>query len=279
MSELKIKDGDGTDKYIGSMGTGATGDPYYNIPSIFELEVVKGNVVNHADFEKHGKNGDIDIGDEDIWNGQGLYTGFPTGAAETMEVFSSSVADDIAGTGARTILITNLLDGTGAAVADVEVDLSGTTPVSLGAGTYTRCSRMIILTAGSGGENAGQITLRHTSTTANIFAVMHIGANQTNILAYTVPLGKTLYLNRINFQLARANGSAGSADVSFRVRELGGVFQSKISPTITNSQAYVFENNGWREFVARTDIKGRVDSVSDSNTIVSGDWGGILVTN
>lgn len=279
MAEYKGKDADLANIYFGAMGCGVTTDPFYAIPANFQLEVAKSNVVNHALFEKHGKNPDIDTGDEDIWNGGGDYTGFPTGAAETMEIVSSSGNDTAAGTGARTATISNLLDGTGASVADVTVTLNGTTPVSLGAGTYTRASRVVVDTAGSTGSNEGTLTLRHTTTTSNIFAVMPVGANQTNILAYTVPLGKTLYLTRVNFQLSRASGAAGSADVSLRARPSGGVFNSIIAPTITNSLGYTFENNGWQKFEAETDIKGRIDSISDANTIVSGDWGGILIDN
>ena len=283
MSTYSVKDSDGAIKYFGSRGTGAIGDPLFTTETPFGLFIAEGLVVGHEQFDKYGKNDSIGTGTtpEDIWHGGGVYTGFPTGSAETLEIASSDANDTSAGTGARTVKITNLIDSTGAEAADVTVSLNGTTQVSLGAGTYTRCSRVIVLTAGSGGANAGTLTLRHTSTTANIFAVMPIGANQTFILAYTVPLGKTLYLHRINVQMSRLSGAAGTADVSFKARPFGtdGVFNTIISPTITDSSHYTFENNGYKIFTARTDIKFSVDSVSDNSTVVSGDLGGFIIAD
>jgi len=247
----------------------------------FKLEVAKGNVPNNSTFEKFGKNPDVDTvsSPEDIWNGGGDYTGQPTGSAETLEIFSSDANDTIAGTGARTVRISNLLDGTGAQAADVVVNMNGVTAVSLGAGTYNRSSRMKVLTAGSGGENAGELTLRHTTTTTNIFAVMPAAFNQTEIAAYTVPLGFTLYVERISFELVRANGTAGSATVSFRCRPDGGVYDTVVSPAISTAFAYVFANNGYYKFNALDDLKCRVDDVSDNNSIITAEFGGVLIAD
>lgn len=59
---------------------------------------------------KFGRNPDVDTGaSEDIWNGGGLYTGFPTtGSAEPLGVASSSANDTAAGTGAITASANNL---------------------------------------------------------------------------------------------------------------------------------------------------------------------------
>jgi len=246
----------------------------------YALEAAKGKVTGTTVFEQYGRNADIDTGafPQDVWNGGGDYTGFPTGAAETMEIFSSDAADTSAGTGARTVTIYNLLDSTGAEMPDITVSLNGTTPVSLGAQEYYRGgTRIKVVTAGSGGENAGEITLRHTTTTANIFAVMPAGRNHTAIAAYTVPLGKTLYLGRIYLSMSRANGAAGSANMTFRARDHGGVSNAIVSPEITSSHDYYFGSNGFYKFEARTDIKARCESVSDNNTIISADFGGFLV--
>ncbi len=272
----QLADGHDVNIQVGNSDVSATN----RVPTeIYGLEVASGNVTGVAIFEKYGKNPDIDTGSapEDIWNGANDYTGFPTGSAETLEIFSSNANDTAAGTGARTVRIFNLLDSTGAEVADVDVSLNGTTAVSLGAGLYYRGgSRMKVLTAGSGGENAGELTLRHTTTTANIFAVMPALNNQTAICAYTVPLGKTLYVNRLNMQLGRANGANGSATMTFRARENGAVFNSVVNPTITNQASYTF-SGGYFMFPARTDLKMRCEDVSDNNTIITAEFGGYLV--
>jgi len=248
----------------------------------FALEVAKGNIEGTAIFEKYGRNSDIDINSapQDVWNGQDEYTGFPTGSAETLEIFSSKANDTSAGTGARTVTIYNLLDSTGAEMPDITVSLNGTTPVSLGAGLYYRGgSRIKVITAGSGGENKGEITLRHTTTTANIFAVMPAGRNQTAIACYTVPLGKTLYIRRMDFRMARANGSAGSVNMTFRARQHNGVFNAVVSPEITSAVEYNFSNDGYYVFEERTDVKCRCEDVSDNNTIITAEFGGYLIDN
>jgi hypothetical protein len=250
------------------------------IPAIFELEVVKGNVEGHTIVDNYGRNPDVDTGSapEDIWNGGSSFTGFPTGSAETMEIRSNNTDDTSAGTGARTVTIYNLLDSTGAEMPDITVTLSGTTWVSLGAQTYYRGgTRIDVKTAGTDGENQGTLTLRHTTTTSNIFAKMPPYMNQTAVGAYTVPLGKTLYVNRVNFCMSRANGSPGSANITLRARKHGEVFQAKLAPEITHAHDYNFADNSYLIFEARTDIKGRIESVSDNNTIVTADIGGVLV--
>ncbi len=250
------------------------------MPSSLYLETVLGNVIGVSEFHQFGKNPQIDTAaGEDVWNGGGVYTGHPTGAAETMEILSSSINDDAGGSGALTVEISNLLDSTGAEADAVTVALDGTTPVSLGALTYYRCTKVKVLTAGATGSNEGTLTLRHTTTTANVFAVMPIGANETTIFAYTVPLGKTLLIDAGSVQMARASGAAGSASTSFRARPDGGVYNTVVSPEITNSSGYFINGKNYMVFQAETDIKLRVDSVSDNLTIVTGNIRGLLIDN
>lgn len=249
--------------------------------SEFKIEVANGNVTGYENFDKFGKTGVLTTSTPpvDIWNGGGLYTGFPTGAAETMEIFSSSNLDDIAGTGARTVTIYNLLDDTGARMPDVTVTLDGTNPVSLGAQEYYRGgTRIRVITAGSAQENQGVITLRHTTTTANVFAKMPVGNNQTSIMAYTIALGEYILIDRMDIRMSRSNGSAGSASILIKARPHGGVFNTFADPEITESNPYVFENNGYLKFTERVDLKITVSDVSDNNTIVQAGANGILCT-
>ncbi len=239
-------------------------------------------ISTRTSFDKYGKNADIDTGStpEDVWGGGGIYTGHPTGSAEILELFSSDTNDTSAGTGARTIRVYNLLDGTGAEATDQDVILNGTTAVDVHASnTYYRGgTRMKILTAGTGGENAGNITLRHKTTTANIFAVMPIGNNQTAIATYTVPLGKTLYITRLDARMARASGAAGSATMRFCARPHGGVYNTVKNPEISHAAPYVWGNSGAYVFEARTDLKWNCDQVSDNNTIISAEFEGYLAS-
>lgn len=244
----------------------------------YEIQLALGKIPKCSIFEKFGRNPDVDAA-EDIWGSGGIYSGFPTGAAEKMEVFSSSANDTANGTGARTVEISNLLDANGVLLDPVIVTLNGTTPVALDATqTYSRMSRMRVLTAGSGGGNAGTLTVRHVVTTANIFAVMPVGVNRTSLGLYTVPHGHKLLINRLAASMAITSGSAGSASISFRVRPYGGVFQQYFPVEVTNSKSldvccdsYIFT------FDALTDIKWRAEAVGQANTIVDVSFGGILV--
>ncbi len=250
------------------------------LPSDLHFEASLGNVPGIEVLNFFGKNPDIDTAaPEDVWNGGLTYTGQPTGAAETMEIFSSSVNDDTGGTGAITVEISRLLGSTGAESDPITVTLDGTTPVSLGAVTYYRSTKVKVLTAGSTGSNEGTLTLRHTTTTANIFAVMPIGANETTIFAYTVPLGKTLLISAGSVQMARASGAAGSATISFRARPDGGVYNTVVSPEISHGSGYAVNGKNYMLFTAQTDIKVRVDDVSDNDTIVTGNIRGLLIDN
>lgn len=239
--------------------------------------IVHGNIET---FEKFGRNEATGTGAEDIWHGGGLYTGFPTGAAETMEILSSSTADTAAGeggTGARTVTIKNLLDADGGMAGDLTVPLNGQTTVSLGATTYTRSTRILVKTAGSGGGNAGELTLRHTTTTANVFATVPAGYNRTLIAAYTVPVGKRLFINRANCRLSRPNGAAGSASMTFRARPDGEVFDTIFAPELTHSESYNYDGP-YLVFEAKTDIKWRAESTSNAGSIISAEFSGYLAS-
>ncbi len=77
--------------------------------------------------------------------------------------------------------------------------------------------------------------------------------------------------------MARASGAAGSATMTFRARRHGEVFQAILNPEITNSSGFHSGKNVWVALPARTDVKVRADIVSDSNTIVTAEFSGLLL--
>lgn len=247
-----------------------------------KLRRAQGKIAKQRIWSIFGENRDIDIATvpEDVWASGGVYSGFPTGTAETLEVLSASANDAAAGTGARTVKISGLLDANFVEIDPITVTLNGTTPVLVSATTMKRCSKIEVLTAGSGGSNAGIITVRHTTTTGNIFAAVPVGANISSGCVYTVPSGKTLYVSRVFAQLARASGAAGSAGITIRTRKINEVFQAVRDPEITSSQSFeLYDPNYFLELPAKTDIKVSVDSMSDDNSIVYSEMSGVLVTD
>lgn len=247
-----------------------------------KLRRAQGKIAKQRIWSIFGENRDIDIATvpEDVWASGGVYTGFPTGTAETLQVLSGSADDAAAGTGARTVKISGLLDANFVEIDPITVTLNGTTPVLISATTMKRCSKIEVITAGSGGVNAGVITVRHTTTTTNIFATAPIGANSSSACVYTVPYGKTLYISRVFAQLSRASGAAGSAGIDIRARKINEVFQVIRDPEITHAQPYeLVDPNFFLELTAKTDIKISVSSMSDDNSIVFSEMSGILVTD
>ena len=242
-----------------------------SVPLDFLIEVAKGKVTGHSIINKFGRNPDIDAGFEALWNGGGFYTGFNATTAETLEIASSDVNDTAAGTGARKVIISGLLDENYNQMDDVEITLNGTTNVSLGSQTYIRASRMKVIEAGSVGSNIGTLTLRHTTTTANIFAVMPIGYNQTMIAAFTIPNHHEGLL--LDWFAATSKKQAAFCNVRLVMRNFGGVFQVKEEMTASTTgtsvpiRSYTLPKNN---LTAKTDIYIE----SDTDTVNMGVAGG-----
>ncbi len=250
----------------------------------YAINLCLGKISNTSVFAKWGRNEAISSGTpEDIWDGGGNYTGFATilesGNAEKMEIFSSAAADAAAGTGARTVEISNLLDDDGNLMPPQTVTLNGTTPVEIDATqTYARASRMKVLTAGSGGANAGTLTLRHVTTTANIFAKMPIGYNQTQIACYTVPVGYKLLINKIYAGANLSGGSAQNVEGALVMRPFGEVFQNKLPISISSSKDFLAVGEKYFYCVdEKTDVKVRALVLSGTNTVMTASFGGELV--
>lgn len=232
----------------------------------FLTEVALGNVSNYEMGTKFGRNPDIDTGPEDIWHGGGEYTGHELTSPETVDVVSASAADTAAGTGARTIRITGLESDTATQYTSEEITLNGTTPVTSSL-SWWRINRVQVITAGTDGENQGQINVDPTTTGSSArFAAVPL-FNQSTIAAYTVPAGRTMLLKRVRASITRSNGSAGSATVTLRVRPPGEVFRAIRIFELQTGAPTEFTNLGGDVIAPGSDIKFRVETVSDTNTV------------
>jgi len=218
-----------------------------------------------------GRNSEIDTttDPEAIWEGGGVYTGHPVSTTQTVNAFSSSPSDTSAGTGARTIRIRGLKSNTSTVYETEDITMNGTTAVT-SSNTWWRIVSAWVLTAGTNEHNAGIITIRHTTATTNVFCTIQAGIDQAQALVYTVPYGSHMLLKRVRIGLARASGAAGSADVTLRIRNTGGVFRALRHFEVQNGPGIGFTSVGGDYLPALTDIKCTVESVSDSDTIVEG---------
>lgn len=244
----------------------------------FLTEVALGNISGHSLHTQFGRNSDIDPGSEPetVWEGGGLYTGQPihTASAETVTIVSSSALDTAAGTGARTATIYGLDENW--ALQSEEVTLNGLVAVTT-TGQWHRVFRVEVETAGSGGSNAGVLTVAHSTTVTNVFAGVPVGKNHSQVAAYTVPASKTGKVMRIAAVLTRTNGSAGSGTLELLVREEGKVYKAVRVFEIQQGAGLAREINAAVSLPAKSDVQWRVTDVSDTNTVLTGTFEILLV--
>lgn len=160
-------------------------------------------------------NADIATSYEPIWDEGGAYT-FPSAAGVQLSVASSSAADTSAGTGARTVRVKGLLS-TGLAFEE-DVTLTGTTEVPLSNASVMAVNSIEVLTAGSGGQNAGDIYVGDGTFTAGVpaekFAKVPVGNGRTNSGIFSFPNGSEVYFHSIN----AGTTLTAATDVTVRLR-------------------------------------------------------------
>jgi len=175
----------------------------------FLLAVSFGLIAGHTLVGRHGLNPDIDTdAAEDIWGGGGNWV--PPTAARIHQITSSSTDDDSGGTGAITVKV----EGLDSNYDEIEetITMNGTSNVPTD-NSYTMIQDLEVLTAGSGGENAGVITATADidGTISNQIAA---GINRDELCAYMVPNKKTAYVVGYLASIGKGAGK-GDADVIF----------------------------------------------------------------
>lgn len=241
--------------------------PYLYLTGSVDPEV---RIVN-----RFGENPDIDTGTtpETVWDGGGLFT-FPS-VAETIQVFSSSANDTSAGTGARTITVTGL-DGS-YNLSTETLTLNGTTPVTSTA-TFLRVNRIYVRTAGSGGVNAGTITVHQSTTTSNVFCLMQAGVNQSNSAYYTIQSGTTGFLIDIEVTAGKSTSTTKAA-VSLWYQRFGEAKIRESTFSVSDTSTYKGSFVSGVYLPEKTDVWLQVDSVSANNTILTSKFELLLIRN
>jgi hypothetical protein len=242
----------------------------------FELQVARGQVDGHNALFKFGINGDVGTSIETVWAQGGTYV-YPA-AATVMKISSSSANDASAGTGARTIAIFGL-DANYNKINET-VALNGQTEVNT-TNSFLRIFRMYVVTAGSGATAAGTIYAGTGTVTsgvpANIYGMITLTANQTQMAFWTVPAGYTLYLTGIYYSSANSTANA-STNFQLIERPLDGVFRIQSSVRTAGNGDFVIDFHAPIFFSEKTDIEIRaVASAGASN--VSAEFEGIYIKN
>jgi hypothetical protein len=182
-------------------------------PLDFNLMVSEGLYQNHSTVTKDGINFDIDSASvpEDITNEGGVYAGFPTGAVEAGEVV-------VAGADTGTVYYFYLASSASTDYAFGSVSVTGAGTYALGHNVW-RCNFAYFVSSSATAFNAGDITIRNTPTTANVFCVIPAGYSQSFCAAYTVPAGSTVYIDRFTGNMR--GSTSGSMDGFFWYRPQG----------------------------------------------------------
>lgn len=153
-------------------------------------------------------------------------------AARVHQVKSTSVNDDLLGTGAWTLRLYGLREWNEKESFE-DIVLDGTNNVAT-ASEYVIIHRMRITTWGAGATNAGTITAT-ADTDATVTAQINIGWGQTEMAIYGIPTTQTAYL--VNWYASMNKASGTSADATFSL-----VWNS--APNLTNDGYIVKEVRG-----------------------------------
>lgn len=216
-------------------------------------------------INKFGSNIDVDNSVETVWFQGGLYN-YLTNAI-LLNVSSSSVNDDAAGSGALTVQIEGL---------DVNYDpqteiitMDGRTIVNT-TKRYIRVFSATVLTAGAGGTNAGTIFVYKSMETngtpddsTKIHTTIGIGKSKTLQALFTVPAEKKGTIDTIVL-------SSVTAAQSVTIELVARTFGSTVFP-VEFSQVFIGRTETYTdlglEFGPKTDIEIRATGAVNNNSV------------
>jgi len=172
----------------------------------FGLQVARGQIQGHSVVQVFGYNPDVDTSAESVWPADGTVP-HPSAAA-VLKISSSNANDAAAGTGARTVFIEGL-NGAYNVVSETVI-LNGQTAVDT-VNEYLYVNRFFVVTAGSGGKNAGTINAGTGTVTSGVPAVLYdriaVGYNNRTTAHYCVPAGFTGFLVQGQAAVGKASGN------------------------------------------------------------------------
>ena len=241
-----------------------------------DLAISRGHSQGYRSLYKFGYNPDVDTTEETVWGNAGDYIWLDS--AVTMFISSTSANDSGTGIGARTILIQGLDED----YNEIEetITLNGQTQVATQL-SYLRVYRSFVTLAGSNEGTSGVIYIGSSGATggvpnSSVYASISIG-NQTQIAAYTVPAGYTLYIDEINFTAAVSQAQK-LVHCKFNSRDYeSNVFRTRFVQVIQSNQL-IQSFKYPQEFTEKTDLECRV-STDTTNTAIGASFQGVLIKN
>jgi hypothetical protein len=130
-------------------------------------------------------------------------------SAQQMRLVSSSALDTAAGTGCRSVRVT-YYDNTMTGPLTEVVTLNGTTAVNMVATTVRFIEKLEAVLVGSGGTNAGIISIQNTAGSTT-FGTIAATDGQTFWAHHYVATGKVCCVNRVSFGASTSATSPGGS--------------------------------------------------------------------
>ena len=226
------------------------------------LQVSRGQIPYHQTVFKYGYNPLIINANETIWDVGGLYA-YPSSAV-AMTATSASGATDADITG----IIIGLDSDYNEVQEEFTLDGSGTYTTTQ---TFLRVYRAYI--TGSSAP-AGNINIANGGTT---YARITAGENQTLMLVYTVPAGKTLYIDK-GTATHGTDTSGAYMTVRFAVRSQGSVFRTAYKFDLIGSDLQ-FDFEYPLEVPEKSDIEVRAICSKNQNNAIAASFQAILIDN
>jgi hypothetical protein len=208
----------------------------------------------------------------DVWEGGGDYPFLAT--ASQLEVLSASANDAAAGTGVRTVLVSGL-DANYNPISEV-VTLNGVTPVAT-VKSYLRTNVFTSTASGSGGTNAGDITLR-VAGGGTTQSIMRAGYGFGRSAVYSTPAGFTLFVLSEVFTIL-AQGSTNSATFGGVLRSQAGNRRIPLEFQVTSVGPYRHDAVLGIIMAEKTDFILRVTTTGQAGTNVTAAFEALQVDN
>ena len=235
------------------------GLPGLSLPR-YEIDIAKGIVPGRTAVRRFGHNATCGETEETIWEASSLYVYLTS--AERLKVSSDDADTDFpASTGAWTVLIYGL--DAGYRVITETVTLENPGPVTT-IQSFLRVCIAQVVTAGTGGKNAGNISVKNNADT-NTLGYIPIGENETHMALCTVPAGQRFIM------LARQGGelAAKVSHILFYIREFGSVWRLKRDIVVKDSHFYVRMAMPW-VLAAKTDFEVRATATAGAGIVFGG---------
>lgn len=220
--------------------------PYYRkgiqLPTLLH-DVAAERIEEHRRISQPGHNQTMAAVWELVYARSQAYTWL--NAADTLHIMSDNGNDAALGTGARTVYIWGL-DSDWNEIAET-ITMNGLAAV-VSTLEYLRVQGAVVVTAGTGGQNAGNISIMDS---AEALTLQYIEAllNKAQAALYAVPAGYNLYIT--DWYCSETTSSA--TEFALYMREFGGLFQFRSCIGVRN-QALIFNLEVPKKIPAKSDF-------------------------